>query len=107
MPCLCFGASKLDTPVGPAGVVRNGVLAALAVFAIGTPSGSGRVATLGRWRVRRVRDGGGHRGSSRPLTSGAAADAVADGDPHVYARGRGGRGDAGFGERDDPGDHVQ
>ena len=46
MPCLCFGSSKLDTPVGPAGVIRNGVLAALAVFAIGSPSGAGGVATL-------------------------------------------------------------
>ena len=46
VPCLCFGSSKLDTPVGPAGVFRNGVLAALAVFAIGSPSGAGGVATL-------------------------------------------------------------
>lgn len=46
VPCLCFGASKLDTPVGPAGVIRNGVLAALAVFAIGTPSGASAVATI-------------------------------------------------------------
>ena len=46
VPCLCFGASKLDTPVGPAGVVRNGVLAALAVLAIGSPSDAGAGATL-------------------------------------------------------------
>ena len=46
VPCLCFGASKLDTPVGPAGVIRNGVLGALAVFAIGSPSGASAPATL-------------------------------------------------------------
>jgi hypothetical protein len=46
VPCLCFGSSKLDTPVGPAGVIRNGLLAALAVFSIGSPSGAGVVATL-------------------------------------------------------------
>jgi hypothetical protein len=46
VPCLCFGASRLDTPVGPAGVVRNGVLAALAVLAIGVPSDAPLVATL-------------------------------------------------------------
>ena len=46
VPCLCFGASSLDTPVGPAAVVRNGVLAALAVLAIGTPSGASFAATL-------------------------------------------------------------
>jgi hypothetical protein len=46
VPCLCFGASRLDTPVGPAGVVRNGVLAALAVLAIGAPSDAHAGATL-------------------------------------------------------------
>jgi hypothetical protein len=40
VPCLCFGSSMLDAPVGPAGVIRNGVLAALAVFAIGDPAGA-------------------------------------------------------------------
>jgi hypothetical protein len=45
-PCLCFGASSLETPVGPAAVVRNGVLAALAVLAIGTPTGASFGATL-------------------------------------------------------------
>jgi hypothetical protein len=45
VPCLCFGASKLDTPVGPAGVIRNGVLAALGVVAIGGPSGATAGAT--------------------------------------------------------------
>jgi hypothetical protein len=47
VPCLCFGASKLDTPVGPAGIVRNGVLAALAVLAIASPTGASAVATIG------------------------------------------------------------
>jgi Methylamine utilisation protein MauE len=46
VPCLCFGASRLDTPVGPAGVVRNGVLGALAVLAIGAPSDAHAGATL-------------------------------------------------------------
>jgi Methylamine utilisation protein MauE len=40
VPCLCFGVSSLATPVGPASVVRNGVLTALAVLAIGTPEGA-------------------------------------------------------------------
>jgi Methylamine utilisation protein MauE len=39
-PCLCFGASRLDAPVGPASVIRNGVLGGLAVLAIGSPSGA-------------------------------------------------------------------
>ena len=46
VPCLCFGASSLETPVGPASVVRNGVLAAFAVLAIGTPDGATVGATL-------------------------------------------------------------
>ena len=46
LPCLCFGASRLDAPVGPASVLRNGVLAGLAVFAIGRPSGAHAGATL-------------------------------------------------------------
>jgi hypothetical protein len=46
VPCLCFGASSLETPVGPAAVVRNGVLAALAVLATGTPTGASFGATL-------------------------------------------------------------
>jgi len=46
VPCLCFGSSKLDAPVGPAGVIRNGVLAALAVLAIGSPAGANAGATL-------------------------------------------------------------
>jgi hypothetical protein len=46
VPCVCFGASKLDAPVGPAGVIRNGYLAALAVLATGSPSGASGIATL-------------------------------------------------------------
>jgi len=46
VPCLCFGASSLETPVGPASVVRNGVLAAFAVLAIGTPDGATVGGTL-------------------------------------------------------------
>ena len=46
VPCLCFGAAKVDTPVGPAAIIRNGVLAALAVFAIGSPSGASAGATV-------------------------------------------------------------
>ncbi len=46
VPCLCFGASKLDTPVGPAGIIRNGVLGALGVFAVGSPAGAPAGATI-------------------------------------------------------------
>ena len=46
VPCLCFGASSLETPVGAAAVVRNGVLAALAVLAIGSPAGATPGATI-------------------------------------------------------------
>jgi hypothetical protein len=46
VPCLCFGSSRLDAPVGPAGVIRNGVLAALAVFTIGDPAGAHPGATF-------------------------------------------------------------
>jgi len=46
VPCLCFGAARVDAPVGPASVLRNGVLAGLAVFAIGRPSGAHAGATL-------------------------------------------------------------
>jgi hypothetical protein len=46
VPCLCFGAARVDTPVGSAAVVRNGVLGALAVLAIGDPSGSVAGATI-------------------------------------------------------------
>jgi hypothetical protein len=46
VPCLCFGASGSSVPVGPASVIRNGVLAALAVIAIGDPSGAYAAATI-------------------------------------------------------------
>ena len=45
VPCACFGAGAADVPVGPAAIVRNGVLAALAVLAMGDPSGASPVAT--------------------------------------------------------------
>jgi len=45
VPCACFGAGAADVPVGPAAIVRNGVLAALAVLAMGDPSGGSPVAT--------------------------------------------------------------
>ena len=48
VPCLCFGAARLDATVGPSSVVRNGVLAALSVLAIGDPAG----AHLGATRLR-------------------------------------------------------
>jgi len=47
VPCACFGAGATDAPVGPASIVRNGVLAALAVLAIGDPSGASAAATAG------------------------------------------------------------
>ena len=47
VPCLCFGAASREPPVGPAAVVRNGVLAALAVFAMGSPVGAHAGATIG------------------------------------------------------------
>jgi hypothetical protein len=46
VPCMCFGVSSLDAPVGPASVVRNGLLGALAVLAIGDPAGANAVATI-------------------------------------------------------------
>ena len=46
VPCLCFGVSSLDAPVGPAGIVRNGALAALAVLSIGDPAGADAAATI-------------------------------------------------------------
>jgi hypothetical protein len=46
VPCLCFGASRLDAPAGSASVIRNGVLGGLAVLAIGGPSGAGAGATV-------------------------------------------------------------
>ena len=47
VPCACFGAGAADAPVGPASLVRNGVLAALAVLATGDPSGASAIATAG------------------------------------------------------------
>jgi hypothetical protein len=47
VPCACFGAGANDAPVGPSAVVRNGVLAALAVFAVGEPRGASVPATIG------------------------------------------------------------
>jgi len=47
VPCLCFGAGTGDAPPGPAAVVRNGVLAALAALAIGSPSGAAVGSTIG------------------------------------------------------------
>jgi Methylamine utilisation protein MauE len=47
VPCMCFGATQRDATVGAAAVVRNGVLAALAVLAIGDPSGARVGATIG------------------------------------------------------------
>jgi len=46
VPCLCFGTASLDVPVGPASIVRNGVLAGLAVLAIGDPAGADALATV-------------------------------------------------------------
>jgi hypothetical protein len=47
VPCACFGAGAADAPVGPASIVRNGVLAALAVLATGDPRGASAGATVG------------------------------------------------------------
>jgi hypothetical protein len=47
VPCLCFGAPRLETPTGPTSVLRNGVLGGLAVLAIATPSGASAGATIG------------------------------------------------------------
>jgi len=46
VPCACFGAGTSDAPPGAAAVVRNGVLAALAVLAIGSPSGADAGPTI-------------------------------------------------------------
>lgn len=46
VPCLCFGAASLAAPTGASSVLRNGVLAGLAVFAVGDPSGARFGATL-------------------------------------------------------------
>jgi hypothetical protein len=46
VPCMCFGVSSLDAPVGPAAILRNGVLAGLAVLAIGDPAGADALGTI-------------------------------------------------------------
>jgi hypothetical protein len=46
LPCPCFGGALHAAPVGPGGIVRNGVLAALAVLATASPHGAGLPATL-------------------------------------------------------------
>jgi len=46
VPCVCFGAARLDAPTGPASVLRNGVLGGLAVLAMATPSGASAGATI-------------------------------------------------------------
>jgi hypothetical protein len=40
LPCPCFGAAASAGPVGPWAIVRNGLLAALAVVATGSPAGA-------------------------------------------------------------------
>ena len=47
VPCLCFGTSSLEPPAGPAAIVRNGVFMALAVLAVGSPSGGSLPAAAG------------------------------------------------------------
>lgn len=46
LPCPCFGAVSAGAPVGGAAVLRNGVLAALAAIATGSPSGAPAVQVL-------------------------------------------------------------
>ena len=46
VPCACFGAGASDAPPGAAAVVRNGLLAALAVLAVGSPAGAHVVPTV-------------------------------------------------------------
>jgi Methylamine utilisation protein MauE len=46
IPCLCFGVATSQAPAGPAAIVRNGVLMALAVLSIGSPSGAAPGTTL-------------------------------------------------------------
>jgi hypothetical protein len=47
VPCPCFGGGASDRPVGPAAIVRNGVLLGLAVLATGSSDGATVAATLG------------------------------------------------------------
>jgi hypothetical protein len=46
LPCPCFGGGVHAVPVGPAAIVRNGVLAALAVLATASPEGATWLAAL-------------------------------------------------------------
>lgn len=46
LPCPCFGGGVNADPVGPAAIVRNGVLAALAVVATGSPEGAHAVVVV-------------------------------------------------------------
>jgi hypothetical protein len=45
VPCVCFGTASLAAPVGPWAILRNGLLAGLAVLATGDPSGAKLLAT--------------------------------------------------------------
>jgi hypothetical protein len=66
VPCACFGAGAGDAPVGPASIVRNGVLAALAVLAVGDPSGASAGATVGFAVLFGAVAAGAVRAASRP-----------------------------------------
>ena len=47
LPCPCFGAAvQHATPVGARAVIRNGLLAALAIIATGSPEGASAWAVL-------------------------------------------------------------
>jgi hypothetical protein len=46
VPCVCFGTASLEAPVGPWAIVRNGLLAGLAVLAIGDPAGARVIGTV-------------------------------------------------------------
>ncbi len=46
VPCACFGGSSASHVPGPAAVLRNALLLAEAVLAIGTPSGAALGATI-------------------------------------------------------------
>jgi hypothetical protein len=46
LPCPCFGGAVHAKPVGPGAIVRNGLLAALAVLATGSPEGAAALAAL-------------------------------------------------------------
>jgi len=46
VPCVCFGTASLEAPEGPWSILRNGLLAGLAVLAIGNPAGAKLAATI-------------------------------------------------------------